>query len=362
MTHHPNSQSGREVPTQASRLATPQSEDEVENVEEHPQQTGERVFTPESWRGCLRDLELMEAVKSKPREWLEEEDKAVLYEVGLHFATPCSDPPFTGRPTPEPDVGSDSGSTEGRPTKRPRPNSTTGSGRNNPNAASKARRGPKTRNPWQRVLNLQRLSLPPAIASLLQENGDPRDFLNDKERLVYLTDDQEQDSGSALMVCYEFAQELQRREGVDRIRLLFIDLFFHDMIRCLFPEATGKKMGHLMKEDAAMLLAGWEGLDVDIEELRNTMNDWSKCGRKLDWLCRKFGEGCLFYISDDLSQNFLLNQMPMDGEYTPAAMAHLKSLGLDRLAERSGANSMAAKIRKLLLEPFKELASQQARR
>ncbi|KAH0353180.1 hypothetical protein KCU81_g1791, partial [Aureobasidium melanogenum] len=348
--HHANQATPPETPEPCS------TDDGITAGAEHAGET--QAMSPELWRGCLRDQQLMAAVISKPVEWLDQNERAVLSGVSRHFAEPPA-ASSTNASDPEIDGLSDVEPRRAPPRKRARPSANGTHGRPADRAEPTKRKARDVRNPWRRVLNLKQLSLEPSIARFLAEPTDARDFLSDKDRLVYSLEGDERDCSNTLMVCYEFAQELQRREGVDRIRLLFINLFFHDMMLCIRPEATGKRVGHLMKDDAAELLKNFDGLQVDLDEFRKNVNDWAKCGRKLNHMCQLFGDGCLFYFTEVFTQNFLLNQMPLDGEYVEEAVAHLKKLGIDRLSERSGANAMAVQIRELLIGPFRALASQQ---
>lgn len=96
--------------------------------------------------------------------------------------------------------------------------------------------------------------------------------------------------------------------------------------------------------------------DIDPKTARKEIETWANYGKHLNLLCATFGPGCIFYLSDLLSPNFLRNVFTASGASHDDAFAHLQKLGLKEAALKSGADRLGADAREVLIQPFRRVA------
>jgi hypothetical protein len=209
-----------------------------------------------------------------PKDTMTLHQKTVLYELSRHFM--LSDDEESGE-----EVDTESDTTKKR----------------------KKRKRSSPRNPWQRVLKLKSLLLPPPIKQHLRDHGtDPKLFLNDDGLLRNsITDFSAETVGDAFIACYQYTLHLVRRRTHDSSRWYFTMLLYYDLVKLIRPKGSGR-VGHLMRQELVKFLGSVLGpktiqLDVALTQL----NEWSRLGMKLDILCAEFGDGCLFYLDELLS-------------------------------------------------------------
>lgn len=101
-----------------------------------------------------------------------------------------------------------------------------------------------------------------------------------------------------------YVSDLEGRAGRDNARWCFAMLMFFDLVKLIKPNATGSRMGELMRRDAVPFLE--EVFDRNramISEAQVKLERWSRTGKKLNQLCHEFGPGSLFFLSEHLSRD-----------------------------------------------------------
>ena len=152
---------------------------------------------------------------------------------------------------------------------------------------------------------MQSLEADPRHLDHLQRYGpDPAGFVNDQSRLtsqplVFKSGE----VGDAFVVRYRYTLELEARRTKDNVRWCFTMLMYYDLVRLIRPQSTGR-VGQLMFNDISDFLrpltkTPW----LEEQHAFEQLNEWSRCGRKLNVLCRIFGEGCLFFLAERLSRD-----------------------------------------------------------
>ena len=166
---------------------------------------------------------------------------------------------------------------------------------------------PETRHPFKRFLKLTQgdVKLPLCIqVRLPAADFDPEKFLVDRTALgdglilggsISVAD--------AFVGRYSYIIQLRTRHDSDRYRSLFSMLMVFDIVRCIWPNASGR-IGHLMSRDLQDAMSDvLPALKMDPEEVRNNLNEWSILGSKLNFICEEFGPGSLLLIGEHLSND-----------------------------------------------------------
>ncbi|KAL8692783.1 MAG: hypothetical protein Q9218_002254 [Villophora microphyllina] len=209
------------------------------------------------------------------------------------------------------------------------------------------------RNPWAKFSKVKSLELPRPYKEYIEKHGtNAVDFLNDRAVLVHRIADPDSDEADAIIACLRYTWTLRSREAKDRIRWFFSMLFYFDLARLKYHRASGR-VGTKMQKEIEKLVKERVRDPVDLSQLGN----WSIQGSKLHELCEAFGVGCLFYLEDLLTENFLKKQFTHSGSNHDEAFINLRNRGLSHEAAGSGANELGQNIRDYLIRPF-TLASQ----
>ena len=81
-------------------------------------------------------------------------------------------------------------------------------------------------------------------------------------------------------------------------------LMFYDLVKALRPQASGRRIGHLQEREIRRFLgAVLHEAPIQLADVHQNINLWSRLGKRLDVLCSAFGPGCLFYLQVELSDN-----------------------------------------------------------
>lgn len=170
-------------------------------------------------------------------------------------------------------------------------------------------RSPKTRNPWNRVLNRQSLALHSEIHTHLTDHGpDALRFLTDDSVLTHrITQFSSESVGDAFIACYKYTLDLEDRSVNDTFRWCFSMLMVYDVVRLIFPNRAGrvgKSMQQELNSHLVEFLAPVLGsLDLTQDVALKQLNEWRIYGMKVDLLCTHFGPGSLFFLGDILSKD-----------------------------------------------------------
>lgn len=180
-------------------------------------------------------------------------------------------------------------------------------------AAVDPRSSPQQRHQWRPIMKMASTAMPPEIEILCRNPETSVDlFLSDENLLRYQptppgTDPTTSaaDLGDFFIHTFEYAIRIQDRGIKDRCRSNFLDLFWFDFVKFIRPQATGRRVGKLMLEEARELLADFTNMrqGMSVEQIYEHLDKWSRCGAKIDALCGQFGEGCIFYLQDVLSRD-----------------------------------------------------------
>ncbi|KAG8527308.1 uncharacterized protein KY384_008052 [Bacidia gigantensis] len=226
---------------------------------------------------------------------------------------------------------------------------------------------------WRTVRQLDDLKLHHSLKSMLNADDLSPSLLlegqNEPELTILPRGDQEATGPNSLeegiMRCFMYALTSQSKGIYGRMRELFVTLFLGD-----YADQEFGKTGHINQAKAKRMVkkliqahdkAGADdqgplpdGMKVsELEEkLVDQMPKMRVRGRVLVHLCYIFGTGCLFWLQDVLTENFLNRNAPLSGQYYDAAMIHLLDLKLATTAEDSKGNEIGDAVRAKLAQVF----------
>ncbi|PVI07455.1 hypothetical protein DM02DRAFT_703461, partial [Periconia macrospinosa] len=301
----------------------------------------------------LNDNDSVDAILRQPRDALDDAQRERLQIVSKYFMA----------------------SLPSRPRKRARTAASSsqqnanGDRRNSDNEGDTA---PKNQR-FKAVLSLTSLQVAPEIYRHMEEHGtEVRAFL-DIDSIRHGAEDQVifQPGGhtDALIYHYRYTKELQDNMRMGRLRTLMLYVLWHDVVMLVRPNCSGSRIGHLMMTDIQHMLGGItstrEGVDrwprqYPIDVATADIHGWCKMGGKLSILVDRFGIGCIFFLDQVLSDNFLANKLSSTGREHDEGMAHLVSvLRLPDLIQISpGVVELGQKVRESLIAPFRVAAGQ----
>ncbi|KAG9626941.1 hypothetical protein KCU98_g11558, partial [Aureobasidium melanogenum] len=200
-----------------------------------------------------------------------------------------------------------------------------------PHPASSLRSAPASLDPWRAFRRCNHLVLDSVYHKILTSG--PQHFVDSyRDATVY--------DGVVL------ASRNAEQQAVKRLRELLISLALYDVGRDRFPDFSGKRLSDRMKDELQSLFP--EG-DV-VEQY--------KAGKNLNRLCEIFGMGCVLYLANLLSNDFLCNKFTASGRYHNGAIDHLNTLHLKQVARESGANDFVEKAKTLSVIYLKVRTSQ----
>ena len=174
-----------------------------------------------------------------------------------------------------------------------------------PKDGKRKRPGKAPRNPWGPFLRLKALEMPAVYEQHLQEHGTIAiRFINDRNSLTnHITRYDHETVGDAFLACYKYTLHLDARSTMDGVRWCFTMLMYFDLVKYIRPNGSAR-VGCLMLEDVKAFLGpilGQTTISPDIA--LKQLNEWSRCGYKLDLLCQHFGPGSLFFLESLLTRN-----------------------------------------------------------
>ncbi|KAG9634584.1 hypothetical protein KCU64_g15359, partial [Aureobasidium melanogenum] len=200
-----------------------------------------------------------------------------------------------------------------------------------PHPASSLRSASASLDPWRAFHRCNHLVLDPVYYDILT-SGTQHFVDSYRDATVY----------DGVMLASRNAEQ----QAVKRLRELLISLALYDIGRDRFPDFSGKRLSDRMKDELQSLFP--EG-DV-IEQY--------KAGKNLARLCNSLGMGCVLYLANLLSNDFLCNKFTASGRYHDGAIDHLETLHLKEMAEDSGANVFVEKAKALSVIYLKMRTSQ----
>ena len=139
---------------------------------------------------------------------------------------------------------------------------------------------------------------------LRQHGTSPSKFQNDNDFLRNrVTEFGSETVGDAFMACYQYTLRLESRRSMDSLRWCFTMLMYFDLVKLIKPDGSGR-VGHLMRQEVIRFLGPvLEPAAIKPDVALKQLNEWSRCGMKVDLLCTAFDPGCLFFLEDLLSQD-----------------------------------------------------------
>lgn len=157
-------------------------------------------------------------------------------------------------------------------------------------------------DPWYRFTKLESLEIPALYEAHLQKHGsDAAAFLNDQRELTRLGPEARSDEGDAFLSRLQYTLHLQGRMAKDRIRWCFSMLLYFDLAQLENPGGSGRVGGAMQKRIRDLVK---DRVPADrVQDLHlDSLTVWSTCGKKLDIICKEFGEGSLFFLDGLLSE------------------------------------------------------------
>ncbi|KAL8918738.1 MAG: hypothetical protein Q9208_007178 [Pyrenodesmia sp. 3 TL-2023] len=124
--------------------------------------------------------------------------------------------------------------------------------------------------------------------------------------------------------------KMPRKETMHRVGRLFLKLLLGDIASRFGPNTSTLRKAIVSSHG---------------EETRDDIQPTLKGGRNLVRLCKWFGTGCVFWLSDQFTDTFLANRVTTSGPFYEKGMKHIEHLGLLRLIEASSANKLGDAIR-----------------
>lgn len=213
---------------------------------------------------------MVENILEVERGTLTGQQKRYLRQIHQHFC---------GRKRDREDEGVDDGA---GPVKRPRINHAAGV--------------------WGAILRLDHLALPTFLERHLDRNrlGQAENILDDPTLL------QGSGGGGAtnqgLLLSIRFTKQVEYRNETGRVCWLFAMIFFFDLIKQFWPDASGR-VGSRMNEHIQACFQLYRPRDLTIDNTIQDMRKWSLRGKKLSEICRRFGNGAILFLSEQLSND-----------------------------------------------------------
>ncbi|KAJ4345668.1 uncharacterized protein N0V89_011803 [Didymosphaeria variabile] len=215
-----------------------------------------------------------------------------------------------------------------------------------------------------RFRNLSVLTIPEVWKGYLDQFGtEPGKVLVDEGEVPEETGLQATPAG-ALLARSQVVARLKRDRDSDRPVVLFYMLFYLDLTRQLFPnhKLSQRGLGPVLRADVEKILKPLAKHLVGALEENVTANEafwhWFNQGLKVSILVDKFGPGCLFVLSQHLSDDFL-QKLPASGQVHNQLMSDLETrLALPALLEKSRLDTLGSNLRARLLMPYQGLTLQ----
>ncbi|KAI4668886.1 uncharacterized protein J4E92_008621 [Alternaria infectoria] len=291
----------------------------------------------------LRDNEFIMALQENPAQSLPPDCKKVLTGVASAFIPDISELPRKK-----------SKASDGSSSQTARDKGVGGGGKKN------------AKSPFVTILRLQELALSPVVQAHLDTNKtDAQSFFYSKELVNNVQNYSKDSTGEAMIIQYQYTKTVSRQLGLNSIRWLFLMLMWHDLVKLARPDCTGNRIGHLMKVHLLELIKPVYASSSDmqklaIEEVADELHAWCKFGAKINILVENFGEGCVFYLHNILSPNFLSDKMTASGGYYVEAITYLQdSLHITKLLDDNPpVVTLGRNIRRYLVQPFRESKKQ----
>ncbi|EMD95249.1 hypothetical protein COCC4DRAFT_149401 [Bipolaris maydis ATCC 48331] len=215
-------------------------------------------------------------------------------------------------------------------------------------------------DPWKRITNMPQLpALAEYICAHLSKYPDSQDAEKFLRTLTLSSKcgeyDSRDDLGNAFMARYSWTQQVERRNEQVYVLQLFNDLFWFDMMQILRPRGTGR-VGDSMLQELRRFLAplNFKQLGLEQDVVIANVGEWSIRGSKINKLCKLYGSGAILILHKQLSRSFLEGKFTASGPYFKGAVERLNVLKLKDYVKNTGADTLATRIRKLLVKPFQE--------
>lgn len=168
---------------------------------------------------------------------------------------------------------------------------------------------PKRRNQWKPIVDLKELVMPKAVLDMVKQHGEnPETFLQDAEMLENgIVAGKAKTSGDIIFSILEYSENVEGLAGLNVLRWAYSMLGFYDFMKRLFPQTKSAKMGPRMVEAVVDCRnSGGPGASrqaLSDGDFGRKLQVMYKCGFKLDILCNRFGDGCIFFLSGIMSQD-----------------------------------------------------------
>lgn len=101
---------------------------------------------------------------------------------------------------------------------------------------------------------------------------------------------------------YESTRALQTRHGQDILRVRFLFVFFHDLLRHLYPQHF-KSAPASIYDRVAKIVSTAGSNDLCVDEINSNVRDWVNRGRRYHRLTETFGDGILLELPIDVGRD-----------------------------------------------------------
>lgn len=162
----------------------------------------------------------------------------------------------------------------------------------------------KPADPWAPFLRIKELSLDPTVQKYVEEHGtDARKFikfLQDGEPSAADTTSSPQEY---LVKCVLDARTLETKMKMNRLCRLYMYLMFYDLVTEFMPYvAPGEKPKAITLQQLKNIIGDTPLVGITETEVLENINRYCEYGATLQVFCTKFGQGSLFYLVDQLTE------------------------------------------------------------
>ncbi|KAL6720665.1 hypothetical protein ACLMJK_002590 [Lecanora helva] len=185
-------------------------------------------------------------------------------------------------------------------------------------------------DPWAPFLRIEALELDPVIKKFIKAHGsNPETFFNTSLDADLFSETQ-QPSGptETILGCFLNVNKYQGLARVSRLRCLVMYLMFYDSFTSETPDIAPihQKISSRFRQVSAWLGNGTIG-GMAKHNILQRIAKYAEYGAVLQAMTERFSVGCLFFLVDYLTDDFLSSN-PMELEQSDEALNHLEDLNL----------------------------------
>ncbi|KAG7009223.1 hypothetical protein G7Y79_00003g010910 [Physcia stellaris] len=182
---------------------------------------------------------------------------------------------------------------------------------------------------WAPFLRLKKVELPKNFE--LPKSIDT--FFDDKKVL-----NKPDLASKGLLGLIEYKEQLEHRLMMDHFRRLFVYIQQDDLLELIRPKSSPEARGKpLSLEELNGFLEILHMPKISDQQVVNTINENAAKGAIINRFTAEFGAGCIFFLGNELSEEFLSRCSREEGLEIHKTIEKLTDLGLAEKSKESGA-------------------------